>query len=685
MVLVEARKLALPNTGPGTRWVSGWLFDDEPRGLTIRPAADSARLEVVHLRPRSRTLSLGTRTDASGLEVQATIGSRRLESVTSSTDIEISLPGDLAQGRHVIDLEFTAGADVAISGAALSTAARVGTVTLEGSDVIQQPWSIVDIVRWVGPDTALVGDFVPPSNATPDQRFALKLERGDGEPETVMDVRADDGIVPIRAQLRTSAGLVRIRLVAEGQGAAGRWRELRLQHREAAVKTAAVGLPEAPKIVVVYVLDALRADVIGHLGSDQGATPCLDRLAAEGAAFTNHFSVAPNTGPATISLFTGYGFLRGRAIPEDGPLTLAETFAAAGFRTVSVSSNPHLSASYGLIRGFEDVIFEPIDEDFGEGAGGEPTVNDSADRVHGAALSWLDGLHPDDRAFLYLHTLNPHNPYTPPEPYPSLFLRSEGSLIDGGTKTLADIRDLEVSVSPEDVRRIGEWYTAGVAYNDAALCGLADELERRFGDEVLLVVTSDHGEELFDHDGVLHGYTLYDELLRVPLVVWWPGRVLPARIEGATDTLDLSAGLRSLVDAENTGTPDSGASMWTAITGGNDWSREPALHFATAPGLRRAAMVRSDRWKVIVAPRPRFEWGMGRGRGRTHDAEYVFNLTEDPGEIVNRAGDSNLEVDWLRSRLQGWMGFWEAQQPVADDGRLDEATRRRLEALGYTD
>jgi hypothetical protein len=76
---------------------------------------------------------------------------------------------------------------------------------------------------------------------------------------------------------------------------------------------------------------------------------------------------------------------------------------------------------------------------------------------------------------------------------------------------------------------------------------------------------------------------------------------------------------------------------------------------------------------------------MGRGRGRTHDAEYVFNLVDDPGESSNLAGTADLEVDWLRLKLRAWTDAWQARQPPTDETLPDEATRRQLEALGYTD
>ena len=76
---------------------------------------------------------------------------------------------------------------------------------------------------------------------------------------------------------------------------------------------------------------------------------------------------------------------------------------------------------------------------------------------------------------------------------------------------------------------------------------------------------------------------------------------------------------------------------------------------------------------------------MGRGPGRTHEAEYVFDLGDDPEERLNRAGESSLEVDWLRTRLRTWEARWRKSQPVIDETELDAATRRQLEALGYVD
>jgi len=339
IVLTERRALGLPNALPGTRFVRGWRFEESINGLSVRPDESTAWLEITQLEARERNLVLEL---AGGLDgtrgfVRARSSDRDLGSFELTDTVVIPLPADLGPGRVLIELEFSTTADIV--GATLSAAAPRGRIEIDGTDVIQSGWSAVDFIRWVDGGTRLLGELELPPEMSTNQKFTVVIDRGDGEAITAIEIASLMSQSAAEAerfdfQLDTP-GLVRIRLMAEGRGPAGRWRDLRLVTRRGRAAPEIDPAPDPPKLVVLYVFDALRADHIGHLGSTLGASPCLDRLASEGVAFANHFSVAPNTGPATRSLFTGFGFLEGRKLSTAGPETIAEMYSEAGFVTAS--------------------------------------------------------------------------------------------------------------------------------------------------------------------------------------------------------------------------------------------------------------------------------------------------------------------------------------------------------------
>jgi arylsulfatase A-like enzyme len=424
-----------------------------------------------------------------------------------------------------------------------------------------------------------------------------------------------------------------------------------------------------------------------RLGGAPGVSPVLDRLAREGLTFRRHRSLAPNTLPSTKSLFVGraYRTRGGWTLAADEGATLAELFRRAGYRTGLFSGNVHVSRAFGMDRGFEHVAEEVLVDGEAEGAGAAPrnagaqrsAYNDNAEAVHAAALAWLRGLPPGARAFLYLHTIHPHNPYDPPEPLRSRFAPpGGGSAIAGDTATLLAVQHGRRPVAEADRRRLAGLYAGAVAYNDRELGRfLAAAAAFAPPRETFLAVTSDHGEELFDHGGVLHGYTLHEEMLRIPLVLWAPGRIRPGVVDRPTDTLDLR---RRLLELPGGATPAGGATVSPAS------AAVPWHHLAAASSLEGGIFsAQSARWKVVLAPRRGVGWGMGEGIGRTRDAEYLFDLTHDPRETSNRAGHGDLEAAWLRQRLRAWIARGDGSAGAATPPSVDEETARRLRALGY--
>lgn len=311
------------------------------------------------------------------------------------------------------------------------------------------------------------------------------------------------------------------------------FRHLRLvEEREVPVTAAS---PEAPNVVLVL-MDTLRGDRTGVGGHDRPTTPRLDALAARGTAFTQALATSSWTWPSTASLLTGY-------LPEEhgveapvgsylfGELdTLAERWRRGGARTAAFIGNQLISESHNFHQGF-DAFREP----------GRPEFVD-AEVLVPEALAWLDdhvARHGDQRFFLYLHPTDPHRPYDPhpdsvaalpvekPEGYRhvpvgehfrDLWLEANDVPADAPRPLLAEL------VPPEDKAWIDGSYDQAVHTGDLWLGRLLDHLAALgLEDDTLVVFTSDHGEEFFEHGLLMHGQSLYPELVEVPLVVAGPG------------------------------------------------------------------------------------------------------------------------------------------------------------------
>lgn len=710
-LLVEEETILLPPALGGNRFLSGWLPSRRNGRLAVRPGGGGGRLELVHLLDRPRTLALDLELGGDGAGGRAVgvravgvrAAGRDLGSFPLVDPLKIPLPADLPLGRVAVDLTVAAAADLPgprVAAARLLPAAGPGDARWGGGELLQSATSLVDYVRWIPAGALLTGDFSPPAEGGSDREFSLRVEGARGEEIAAASFTGGwlsrlAGRRTIVLPLGERAGLRRFRFLATGPpGPPARWRHLRVVGGggEPPAEPPPTAPPDPPRRVVLYVMDALRADRVGHLGGAAGTSPTLDHLAAEGATFLRHRSVAPNTLPSTKALLTGRAFVHGGGwkLPASGPPTLAELFRRAGYRTGLFSGNVYVGPAYGTDRGFEHVAPGL------EVEAGTAGYNDNAARVHRAALDWLAGLAPGDKAFVYLHTIHPHNPYAPPPALAARFTAGIPSAIDGSTGTLLDLVHRRRSATEADQRRLRALYTASFAYNDAELEPFLDRLGRLFPDrETLVVVTSDHGEELFDHGGVLHGYTLYQEMLRIPLVLYAPGRIGSVRVGRSTDTLDLHATLIEICGLDATaGSEGRSLLPWVAARRGEAAAAEraaadspttaDAVHLAAASSLRGGIFsARSESWKVVWAPRIGGGWGMGEGLGRSRDSEYVFHLATDPGETVNLAGTDDLEAAWLRSRLLGWVQRRlepdREEEPAPDDA----ATLRHLRALGY--
>lgn len=462
-------------------------------------------------------------------------------------------------------------------------------------------------------------------------------------------------------------------------------------------------LPESPHgrpSVLLITIDTLRDDHLPPYGYGRDTAPVFTRIAREGALFLNTVATAPFTQPATASLMTGlyphtHGVRNHPNLLAEPFVTLAEALAAEGYRTAAFSSQGLLVPTWGFGQGFG--LFAHV---------GSPFRFDitllgkilhrtgirryerrwEADAVSRRAVEWLAGA-PREPYFLWLHYLDPHFPYTPPEEYARRFDT------EGGSVGLTDERDAEgrrriffLGLPERQVRENLDLYDAEIRCTDDRIGRVIDRLEAAGAlDRTIVVITSDHGESLGEHGLYFaHTHFLYEPTMTVPLAVRYPAR-LPAgtRLAKQITTVDL---MPTILDLAGAAIPPGleGRSALPLLDGGDE---APVYAFGEngrtiagdheeenprwlAPGdAGRWSMVRTDDWKLLRIP--------DEG-GAVYE---LYDLRNDPAELVNLADGRPDMVDSLGAVLQGWMGAATAEATTKSE--IDDETMRALRSLGY--
>ena len=291
--------------------------------------------------------------------------------------------------------------------------------------------------------------------------------------------------------------------------------------------------PPAQRIVLISI-DTLRADHLGAYGYERPTSPALDALAARGVLFEEASTPSPWTLPAHASLLTAlYPSRHGlkdydRQLPAGVP-TLAAVLAAAGWTTAAVVNSRYLSPDFGLDRGFQEFRYVP------EVVEQRAPCSEIVDQ----ALEWLRR-HREEKLFLFVHSYDVHSDYASLPEHEQQFVSPRAGRADGTTAQLLAFRAGEVALSVADAPHLVDLYDAGIRQMDAEVRRLVEGLHREgLAESTLLVVTSDHGEEFFEHGGVLHGRTQYEEVTHVPLILAGPGIAGGRRISTPVSLLDV--------------------------------------------------------------------------------------------------------------------------------------------------
>jgi len=373
--------------------------------------------------------------------------------------------------------------------------------------------------------------------------------------------------------------------------------------------------------VLIYAIDTLRADHLGVYGYGKNTSPRIDAFAADAIVFENAYAPSSWTRPSVASLLTGLyptsHDVRTRVDKVQASVTLlSEILSGAGYRTAAIVTNPNIVSFWGFDQGFDR--FDDLEAAHGDA---QPDADAVTDRV-------LDYVSDATRPFfVYAHVLDPHGPYDPPAPFARRFGGGPGEVLKPSTMT----RETPEATFRNQVGR----YDGEIGFTDEQFGRLIDGLvERDLYRDAIIVVTSDHGEELLEHGAGGHGHTLYEELVRVPLIIKLPGNAHAGhRVEARVGLIDVVPTVLAHVQGVDPVTADgidvtAGVASAAAIPERELFMDLEQERFDGTLNVAQGVLAGPYKYIQVVSPEA---------------DELLFDLGKDPGELTNvRAAEDEV-------------------------------------------
>ncbi len=447
--------------------------------------------------------------------------------------------------------------------------------------------------------------------------------------------------------------------------------------------------PTPPPNILLISIDTLRADRLGSYGFDAPTSPALDQLAANGVRFANAISPSNWTLPAHISLFTSqsvgsHGIVDDRTSLSAEALTLTEVLADQGYQTAAFASWVYLNPKFGFEQGFEEYYLQ-LDPDRISLADGGGAFD--ARRVVDAAEHWLYSTDASP-LFLFVHLFDPHLGYTPPPPYDQMYTGEYSGPLDGTYET-AKTRILGMNESvppldPADRQHLDGLYQGEVRFVDDQVQRLVQAFEARSPESgSLIVVVADHGEEIGDHGSLEgHGWTLYEEVVRVPMIWRFPGGAHQGRvIEQPVGLIDVAPTLLDFLGVRSA--PQFQGQSLLPLILGEEASPAPRLIFSDSGGrlgiFKRS--VRGPRFKLIETR----DTGQNLFGVPIQAGYELYDLHADPGERQNLFRPDHPAARHLLRALEQQLVRDSSLRGQVETGavELSEEERKMLESLGY--
>lgn len=443
---------------------------------------------------------------------------------------------------------------------------------------------------------------------------------------------------------------------------------------------------EADFNIILISLDTLRADHLKCYGYDKETSPSLDQLSADSVLFTNAYSTTSWTLPAHISLLTSLD-TRHHLVNKMNPflntsiVSLAELLRKNGYFTYAFTGSALVSSQFGFSKGF----------DFFHELKNSQVFRNSAGTLFHQFDNWIRKNN-DKKFFIFLHTYQPHEPYFSPEPFNSFFLDQKTIHWRKGDMDRILFKDqlreerIFMEITPAEKENIIALYDGEIRYTDFHLINpIITKLKRlNLYDKTMIIITSDHGEEFYDHNAWLHGHSLYNELIKIPLLIKFPlSKFKNKRWKKIVRITDIMPTILEEAGVDYSSYKIDGESLINPLMKNDGFNRMFVADVSSGNypfELPARITMNSDKFKLILNN----DFG--------HPPEFylpppppiakveLYDLENDPLENRNIALQKQ---ELVQKMLKALLRAYPLKRGKADEKGMQKELERTLKALGY--
>lgn len=435
--------------------------------------------------------------------------------------------------------------------------------------------------------------------------------------------------------------------------------------------------------IILLMIDALRYDYLNCYGYQTAISPNIDALAKDAVLYERMITQSSWTRPSTATILTGlypssHNTYRKPDILPDDIVTIAERLRGSGYYTCGFANNINVAPDFNFQQGFHDYFYLAPDFFFSADSSSSRLAYysilrlvrerflskhkqvkhyyQSAETVTDGVLSWVKNKKNNFAFFLFVHYMEPHDPYFK-HPF------------DGVGYARVSMPNPPAQKAPE----LKQTYEQEIAYLDQSLGKLFQYLIKEgIYNNSLIILTADHGEEFYEHEGWWHGTSLYEEQVRVPLIVKFPdNRLAGERVSDAVRSIDI---VPTILGESRTEIPDSLPGIDLVKNHHNLKNAIPHVYSEEDFEGNVIHSVRTPEWKLIRS---------AEGGSRILPEVELFNLIQDPDEKNNLAESNWSKVQELDLLLKNYILTATGNQVDRTTAKIDEETRRRMESLGY--